>query len=152
MPAPAPRLRVEPPPRLAAGPQGAGRRIERGESWAGAAAVLGLSLLGGGCSWTDRHGTHHLIVGFGLGVVTTTNRPGVDVYDGRVLGALAGPHGAGVGWMQQHRVQIDPLLASNVVVSIRANPGGLTVTHFDLVSTNLLGFPNPDQVQNLPPP
>jgi hypothetical protein len=111
-----------------------------------------LSLLGGGCSWTDRHGTHHLIVGFGLGVVTTTNRPGVDVYDGRVLGALAGPQGAGVGWMQQHRVQIDPLLASNVVVSIRANPGSLTVTHFDLVSTNHLRFPNPNQDQNLLPP
>lgn len=84
-----------------------------------------------GCSWTDAHGTHHLIVGLGFGVVTTTNRPGVDVYDARVLGALAGPDGAGVGWMQQHRVAIDPVLASNVVVSIHATPGSVTVKSFD---------------------
>lgn len=84
-----------------------------------------------GCSWTDAHGTHHLIVGLGFGVVTTTNRPGVDVYDARVLGAMAGPDGAGVGWMQQHRVAIDPALASNVVVSIKATPGSVTVKSFD---------------------
>ncbi len=84
-----------------------------------------------GCSWTDARGTHHLIVGLGLGVVTTTNRPGVDVYDARVLGAMAGPDGVGVGWMQQHRVAIDPVLASNVVVSIKATPGSVTVKSFD---------------------
>ena len=44
-----------------------------------------------GCSWTDKNGTHHLIVGIGFGVVTTTNRAGVDVYDARVLGGEIGP-------------------------------------------------------------
>lgn len=90
-----------------------------------------FALLSTGCSWTDRHGTHHLIVGLGFGLVTTTNRPGVNVYDARVLGAAAGPDGAGVGWMQHHRVQIDPARASNVVISIHARPGGLTVTNFE---------------------
>jgi len=83
-----------------------------------------------GCSWTDRHGTHHLILGLGFGVVTTTNRPGVDVYDSAVLGAALGPDGGGIGWMRRHRVQIDPQRASNVVISIKSTPGGLTITNY----------------------
>ena len=83
-----------------------------------------------GCSWTDKHGTHHLIVGVGFGLVTTTNRAGVDVYDSAVLGAAVGPDGAGVGWMRHHRVQIDPKLASNVVISIKSTPGNLTITNY----------------------
>lgn len=83
-----------------------------------------------GCSWTDKHGTHHLIVGIGFGLVTTTNRPGVDVYESAVLGAAAGPDGAGIGWLRHHRVQIDPELASNVVISIKSTPGNLTITNY----------------------
>jgi hypothetical protein len=98
--------------------------------------VLGLGALAG-CSWTDKNGTHHLIVGLGFGVVTTTNMPGVDVWDSRVLGALAGPNGASVGWMQQHRLAIDPLRASNVVISIKATPCSLTVRNFDFRQTNV---------------
>ena len=85
---------------------------------------------GGGCSWTDQSGTHHLIVGLGFGIVTTTNRPGVDVYDSAVLGAAIGPDGGGIGWMRHHRVQIDPDTASNVVISIKSTPGNLTITNY----------------------
>lgn len=95
-----------------------------------------LTLMFAGCSWADRHGTHHLIIGLGFGVVTTTNRAGLEVYDSRVIGATAGPAGSGVGLVQQHRVAIDPALASNVVTSIRANPWSLTIKNFDPFSTN----------------
>ena len=111
-------------------------RIERVHSTAVGLCLLGLFLVG--CSWTDQHGTHHLIVGIGFGVVTTTNRPGVEVYDARVLGLMAGPEGAGAGWMRQHQVAIDPALASNVVIGIKANPFNLTVKNFDPYSTNQL--------------
>ena len=91
----------------------------------------------GGCSWTDKHGTHHLIVGVGFAVVTTTNCAGVEVIDSRSLGLTAGPQGAGVGFIQHHRVAIDPVLTSNVVVSIKANPFDLTVKTFDPYSTQV---------------
>lgn len=89
-----------------------------------------------GCSWTDKGGTHHLVVGIGFGVITTTNCPGVDVYDSRVLGGEFGPNGVGLGWMQHHRVTIDPALASNVVVSIKSSHLGITVKNFDPYQTN----------------
>jgi hypothetical protein len=94
----------------------------------------GLALVG--CSWTDSGGTHHLIVGVGFGIITTTNRSGVEVRDSRVLGGEIGPDGAGLGWMQHHRVAIDPALASNVVVSIKASRMGITVKNFDPYSSN----------------
>jgi len=89
-----------------------------------------------GCSWTDHGGTHHLIVGLGFGIVTTTNRTGVEVRDDRVLGAMIGPDGGGVGWLRRHRVAIDPEKASNTVVSIKATPLALTVKNFDPYFTN----------------
>jgi hypothetical protein len=95
-----------------------------------------LCLLATGCSWTDKSGTHHLIVGIGFGIITTTNRAGVEVFDSHVLGAEAGPNGFGVGLLRHHRVAIDPALASNVVVSVNANPFSLTVKNFDPYSTN----------------
>jgi len=95
-----------------------------------------LWLLLEGCSWTDKRGTHHLIVGIGFGVVTTTNRPGVDVWDSHILGAEADLNGVGVGLMGHHRVVIDPQMASNVVVSIQAKSFGLTVKSFDPYSKN----------------
>lgn len=95
-----------------------------------------LSLLCTGCSWTDKGGTHHLIVGIGFGVITTTDRVGVDVRDSRVLGAEIGSDGVGVGWMRHHRAVIDPAIASNTIVSIKANPFGLTIKNFDPYSTN----------------
>jgi hypothetical protein len=99
-------------------------------------ALLLVALLLGGCAWTDKSGTHHLIVGIGFGVITTTNRPGVDVWDSHVLGAEAGPSGFGVGWMGHNRVVLDPVLASNVVVSIQARHFGVTVKNFDPYSKN----------------
>jgi hypothetical protein len=89
-----------------------------------------------GCSWTDAGGTHHLIVGVGFGIITTTNRVGVEVRDSRVLGGEIGSDGVGLGWMQHHRVVIDPALASNVVVSVKASRMGITVRNFDPYSSN----------------
>jgi hypothetical protein len=100
-----------------------------------ATLVLFLSLAG--CAWTDKQGTHHLIVGVGFGIVTSRNDPGVDVMDSRILGAEIGSFGGGVGLMQRHRVTIDPKLAANVVVSVNANPFGSTVTNFNPYSTAL---------------
>jgi hypothetical protein len=93
-------------------------------------------LIVSGCSWTDAGGTHHLIVGIGFGVITTTNRPGVEVLDSRVLGGEIGTDDAGVGFMRHYRVAIDPILASNVVITIKANPFGLTVKNFDPYSVH----------------
>ena len=95
-----------------------------------------LALIATGCSWTDKSGTHHLIVGVGFGVITTTNGAGVEVLDSRVIGAELGPNGAGLGLMQHHRVAINPALASNVVISVKSSPFALTVKNFDPYSTN----------------
>jgi hypothetical protein len=98
--------------------------------------LLASSLVLSGCSWTDSGGTHHLIVGLGFGIITTTNRSGVEVRDSRVLGGEIGPDGVGLGWMQHHRVAIDPAVASNVVISIKASRMGITVKNFDPYSSN----------------
>jgi len=92
--------------------------------------IYGLSLLSG-CCWSDSQGTHHLIVGIGFGIITTTNRCGVEARESRILGGEIGPDGAGIGWFRHHRVQIDPNLASNVVVSIKANSLGCTIDTLD---------------------
>jgi hypothetical protein len=96
------------------------------------ALILLCCLSASGCSWTDKQGTHYLIAGIGFGLITTTNRPGVDVYDARVLGAVAGPDGGGVGLVGCHRVQLDPAVASNVVVSVKADLGGLSVKNYPI--------------------
>ncbi len=91
-----------------------------------------------GCAWTDKNGTHHLIVGLGFGIVTTKSETGVDVMDSRILGAEIGSYGCGIGWMQRHRVSIDPESAPNVVVSVDRNPFSLTVKNFNLYSSALI--------------
>jgi hypothetical protein len=101
-------------------------------------AVLGigaLALVASGCSWTDKIGTHHLIVGIGFAVVTSTNRTGVEIRDDQALGLMVGPDSGGVGWMRHHRVVIDPERASNTVVSVKATPFSLTIKNFDPYST-----------------
>jgi hypothetical protein len=94
------------------------------------AAIAAIAVAG--CSWSDSHGTHHLIVGVGFGVITTTNRPGVDVYDTRILGVSAGPDGVGAGWMQHHSVKINPNLASNAVISVKSISGGLEIKNYPI--------------------
>ena len=89
---------------------------------------------GTGCSWTDKGGTHHLIVG--LGVITTTNRTGVEVRDSRILGGEFGPDAIGLGWLEHHRTAIDPAIASNVVISVHASGLNVTIKNFDLYGTN----------------
>ena len=108
-----------------------------------------VPLLITGCRWTDANGTHHLIVGIGFGVITTTNRPGVEVSDSRVLGVQLGPDTVGAGYLSRQRVIIEPVLASNVVISVPANPFDLTVTHFDMNSTNWLPF-HPQKPTSIP--
>ena len=88
-----------------------------------------------GCSWNDSHGTHHLIVGVGFGIITTTNRPGVDVSDYQVLGVTAGRGDVGAGWVHKRAVVIDPKLASNVIISVSNSPGALTIKNFAVEST-----------------
>lgn len=104
--------------------------------WINLLVCLGLFPALAGCAWTDKGGTHHLIVGIGFGVITTTNCPGVDVRDSHVLGGEFGPDFVGLGWMQHHRVEINPAIASNVVVSVKANRMGITVKNFDLYGSN----------------
>lgn len=99
--------------------------------------AIGLITLLTSCAWTDKNGTHQLIVGVGFGIVTTKNDPGVDIMDSRILGVEIGSFGGGLGWLQHHRVVIDPDLASNVIVSINGNPLGLTVKNFNPYSTAL---------------
>ena len=93
--------------------------------------LASFSLLASGCSWTDKGGTHHLIVGIGFAVVTCTNRTGVEVRDDRALGLMLGTDGGGIGWMRHHLVAIDPERASNAIVSIKATPFNLTIRNFD---------------------
>lgn len=102
-----------------------------GLQWLVSAMFVGLSASGAGCSWKDSRGTHYLVLGVGFGVITHTNTAGVEVIDSRLLGAHASPYASGVGWMQHHRVMIDPALASNVVISIGATPWSMTVSNFD---------------------
>lgn len=91
--------------------------------------VLSLGLTS--CSWTDRGGTHHLIVGIGFGLITTTNCPGVQVNESRVIGAEFGRNFSGIGLLQHHRVELDSSLTNNVVVSINSRRGSLAVTNFN---------------------
>ncbi|HEY3864271.1 MAG TPA: hypothetical protein VGO59_20560 [Verrucomicrobiae bacterium] len=101
-------------------------------------AFLSLILLcaaaGGGCSWTNQSGTHYLIAGIGFGVITTTNRPGIDVSNTRIAGMTVGPSGADVGLLNRHRVEIDPALASNVVLSVKLRTGNLTIKNYSVES------------------
>lgn len=63
--------------------------------------------------------------------MTSTNAPGVQVSESRVLGAEFSPHFSGVGLLQTHRVEIDPSVTNNVVVAINSRNGVLTVTNFN---------------------
>ena len=84
-----------------------------------------------GCTWVDKGGTHYLVLGLGVGIMTSTNAPGVQVSESRILGAEFGPHLSGIGLLQSYRVEIDPSLTNNVVVSINALNGGLNVKNFN---------------------
>jgi len=94
-----------------------------------------LAMAGGtGCSWTDKGGTHHRIVG--IGVITITNRLGVEVRDSRIPGGEFAQDGVGLGWMEDHRTAIDPSVASNVVISVKASGLNVTIQNFDFDGTN----------------
>lgn len=84
-----------------------------------------------GCTWHDARGTHRWFVGLGLGVISTTNAPGVNVHQCSGIGLLVGPDAGGLGLFQTHRVVLDPRVASNTVVSSCATPTSITLTHFD---------------------
>jgi hypothetical protein len=101
----------------------------------------------GGCSWTDQGGTHHLIVGIGFGVITTTNRVGVEVRDSRILGGEFGPDTIGLGWMEHHSTSIDPAIASNVVISVKASGMNVTIKNFDPYGSNQNDFRQTNKVE-----
>jgi hypothetical protein len=111
---------------------------------------MALSFGLAGCSWTDKGGTHRLIIGLGFGLITTTNRPGVDVYDARILGGEFGPDGVGLGWMHHHRVEINPAIASNVVISVKAGHWGISVKNFDPYGSDTNCNPIPITTTNNP--
>jgi len=96
--------------------------------------VFGLLLLGGvvGCSWSDKYGTHHLVIGIGFGEFTSnTNNPAVQVSESRIAGAELGPGFSGLGLIQHHRVEIAPDLTNNIVIKINSHHGVLSVTNFN---------------------
>ena|ERR1017187_1243822 len=106
--------------------------------WSQTVATLLLPILLISCSGVPIHGkngTNHYVV-IGLGIVSVKEQQGVSVTDGSALGLMAGPQGMYAGWSQNHSVQIDPIAASNVVISISATPFSLTVTNFDPYSIN----------------
>jgi hypothetical protein len=80
--------------------------------------------------WTNESGTHHLIVGVGFGVITTTNYQGVSVLNSTIAGGEIGPYGFGVGLMNHHEVQIDPEIASNLVISVQSYPNRIIITNY----------------------
>jgi hypothetical protein len=96
--------------------------------------ILLCALSSGGCSWTNKSGTHYLIVGIGFGVITTTNRPGIDVFNTRIAGMAIAPSGVDLGLMNRHRVEIDPVFASNVVLSVKLSTGNLTIKNYAVES------------------
>lgn len=92
----------------------------------------------GGIGWTDRHGVHHALI-LGFGAVSFTNGP-VSAQDVRAVGLVL-DGGFSAGWVQKHRVEINPNQASNAVVAIKATPFGMTVKNFDFRLTNALFNP-----------
>jgi len=88
--------------------------------------ILALGLTG--CSWADKNGTRHVVI-LGFGVVSFTNQTGAAVQDVRGLGLVL-DEAVSIGLVQRHRVEIDPQHASNLVVSISANPFSMTVKNF----------------------
>src|SRR4051812_3291669 len=64
----------------------------------------------GGCSWTARDGTRHVVI-IGLGIVSQTNQLGMTVQDVRGLGLVI-DDAVNFGLVQRHRVEIDPQRAS----------------------------------------
>jgi hypothetical protein len=94
--------------------------------------LFSLAVLAGvaGCVWHDKGGTHHLILGLGYTIVTTTNRPGVEVCETSGVGLTAAQGFTGLGWQRQHRVTIDPQVASNLVLSVQSKPGQLLIKNY----------------------
>jgi hypothetical protein len=76
---------------------------------------------------------HALIIGFGHVSRVATN--GVTALDVRALGIACDP-GFHVGLVQKHRVEIDPNVASNAVISIKATPFSLTIKNFNPYEPN----------------
>jgi len=83
-------------------------------------------------------------------MITTTTRPGVEVQDSRILGGEFSTERVRLGWTQHHRVAIDPAIASNVVVSVKATPFSLTVKNFDPYSMNHAKPNKTDNIKKTP--
>jgi len=92
-------------------------------------SILIISAFSGGCAgihYQSRDGVeHHLIIG--IGMVTTKKQNGVDVDDITYLGVVARNDGIACGFGRQHKIEIDPEKAGNLVLSVNATPLGMSV-------------------------
>ena len=94
--------------------------------------AIALACFATGCAWTDRNGTRHVAI-IGFGIVSVTNQQGAAVQDVRGVGIVV-DEGVTLGFVQRHRVMIDPNYATNLVLAIRATPFELTVTNYNTFS------------------
>lgn len=86
-----------------------------------------------GCSWTDRRGPHHLVLGFGI--VTSTNEVGVEVPDTRVMGER--------GWTGRVRCGIraapprgdHPAMSFNVILTVCSTSSSLMVSNLSITGS-----------------
>ena len=100
---------------------------------AGFVVALTAGMLAG-CTWTDRRGVQHTLI-IGVGHVSRVATNGMTALDVRALGFVCDP-GVHLGLVQTHQVEIDPNVASNAVISIKASPFSLTVKNFNPYEPN----------------
>jgi hypothetical protein len=80
-----------------------------------------------GCSWTDKHGTQHVLI-IGCGIVSQTNHSGIIVRQVRGLGLVV-DDAVDFGLVQRHRVEIDPQLVTNAIFSVHSTPFTLSLEY-----------------------
>lgn len=100
--------------------------------WRSINAVLIFSVLFinlSGCAWTDDSGIRHTLI-VGLGYVSQASSSGINVSDVGALG-VAYDQGLGIGLVRNRRVGIDPNIATNAIISIKATPFSLNVKNIN---------------------
>jgi hypothetical protein len=92
------------------------------------------------CTWTDKSGTRRVVI-IGFGIISETNEAGISARDSRVIGGLWEKGGGGIGFIQQHRMEIDPERATNDLIAVRATPTVFSFKHarvIDFTNSNHL--------------
>ena len=115
-------------------------RRQRGADATRSLAAIFLALLGclttQGCSWTTKDGTIHTLV-IGAGYLRTRTEPGVSVANATLLGLAAGPEISGAGFLYHHQVSIDPAVATNLMLSVKATPFRLQLTNISPLNATI---------------